>query len=176
MKYRCPKCQEIFEGELPACPKCGQKMVYPEKKEIAVKQETKPAKKNTLLGLAIAAMVISVIGCIAYPFLVLNLTGSINNLFDGFLPNFIQGLWNAMVRELFTFVFFIIIVGVVIIGVLFAALAIVALGPVFSFIALILALVACIHKSRHWYSFMALGFVLITIVVDILTIIAFFSK
>ena len=176
MKYKCPRCEEIFEGELPACPKCGQKMVYPEKKEIVPKQEEKPAKKNPLLGLAIAAIVISVIGCIAYPFLVLNLTGSVNHLFDKIIPDLVQGLWKAMVRELFTFIFFCIIVVFAVLGVLIGALAVVALGPVTSFIALILALVACIHKYRRWYSFMALGFVLVTIVVDVLTIIAFFSK
>ena len=30
MKYKCPKCGEIFEGELKSCPKCGRKFKYAE--------------------------------------------------------------------------------------------------------------------------------------------------
>ena len=176
MKYRCPKCQKIFEGEQANCPYCGQKMEYPKKQEVAPVKEEKPVKKNPLLGLAIAAIVISVIGCVAYPFLVLNLTGSVDHLFDVTIPNLVQGLWKAMVREAFTFIFFCVIVVFMVLGVLLGALAVVAIGPVFSFIALILALVACIHKSRRWYSFLALGLVLATVVVDIITICIFFSK
>ena len=43
MKYRCT-CGEIFEGELPFCPKCGKKMNYAKKEEV-VKPEIVEVEK-----------------------------------------------------------------------------------------------------------------------------------
>ena len=174
MKYQCPKCQTVFEGGQSACPNCGQKMTYLKEEKVEPIKEKK--KRNTLLGLAIAAIVIATIGCIVYPFLVLNLTGSVNHLFDITIPKIAQTLWKFMVKEFFTFIFFVAILIIAVFGVLIGALAVVALGPIASFIALIMALVACIHKSRKWYSFMALGFVILSIIADIITLSIFFAK
>ena len=30
MRYKCPRCGEIFVGQLDKCPKCGRKFKYPE--------------------------------------------------------------------------------------------------------------------------------------------------
>ena len=41
MKYRCPTCGEVFEGQLAVCPKCGRPMKYkqPEPKKEEVKEQ-----------------------------------------------------------------------------------------------------------------------------------------
>ncbi len=45
MKYKCPKCENIFEGELTSCPHCGQRFVYPKKE---VKDNKPPVVTSTV--------------------------------------------------------------------------------------------------------------------------------
>lgn len=42
MKYRCSGCGEVFEGELDTCPKCGKKMKYEAKSEVATLPKKEP--------------------------------------------------------------------------------------------------------------------------------------
>ena len=55
-KYRCPKCENVFEGRKDRCPNCDVKMAYPnqpDEDDILIEQQADPAeqKRNRFLNL-----------------------------------------------------------------------------------------------------------------------------
>ena len=167
MKYKCPDCGEIFEGELAKCPKCGKEFAYSNKVEVI--EPVKARKGNPFLGVAIASIIVSVLTMTIYPLLLFNLVDFGEALFEGLFTSMVPGLWNGMVREFFTFIFFIIIVFLLIIGVLLLLLIIFALGPLGFIVSLILAIIS-IARTRKWYSIVAISLAATNIIIDILMI------
>ena len=173
MKYRCPDCGEVFEGEMNNCPKCGREFTYSNKNEVV----NRPIRKsgNPFLGVAIASIVISVLTMTIYPLLLFNLKDFANSLLDGLFTSMVPGLWDAIVRELFTFIFFLIIVFCLIIGVLLLVLIIFALGPLGFIVALILSIVA-FARTRKWYSILAFSLAVTNIILDVVMILLFIQS
>ena len=51
MKYKCPTCGTVFEGQLEHCPRCGRPMKYraPEpKQEVVIAEQNTPVASNNL--------------------------------------------------------------------------------------------------------------------------------
>ena len=187
MKYKCPKCNTIFEGELESCPQCGQKMVYnapnppsqliPEDTEgFETKEQSEKRKKQSAIGFSIAAIIVAIITSLIYLVLVLNLGHSVDTIFSSVFEKFIPWLWGAMVRELFTFVFFLCAIIICVIGVFVFILFILALGPIGALVAIILSIVSCAIPSRKWYSFVSLGISVLSMVADIFFLLNFIIK
>ena len=134
---------------------------------VAIKKEK---KKHNLLPLAIIAIFIAVAAVIAYPLVFQNLSGLADGLFNAMFTQFLPNLWKAMVRELFTFVFWLLAAFFMFIGITIAVLTLVATGPFFCGIALILGIIAA-AAGKKWHGFMALG---ITFVCAVISVIIFF--
>ena len=167
MKYRCPDCGEIFEGQLDKCPNCGKEFSYAKKKE--VKERPERNSGNPFLGVAIASIVISVLTMTIYPVLLLNLREFAASLMNGLFTTMVPGLWDSIVREFFTFLFFIFIVFFLVQAVIILVVVIFALGPLGFIIALILSIIA-FARVRKWYSILAFCLAITNIILDVVLI------
>ena len=173
MKYRCPDCGEIFEGQLDKCPNCGKEFSYAKRKEIKERPERNSG--NPFLGVAIASIVISVLTMTIYPVLLFNLRDFAANLMNGLFTTMVPELWDNIVREFFTFLFFIFIVFFLIQGVVILVAVIFGLGPLGFIIALILSIIA-FARVRKWYSILAFCLAIANIILDIAMIILFLQS
>ena len=195
MKYKCPKCEAIFEGELSRCPTCGHKMKY---RPLEVKEDdsqtSEPAgpgmmdlpkedpqakkqrKRHESLALSIVAIAIAVAAAATYPLIFKSIGGLSDGLLSNLFDTILAGLWKAMVRELFTFIFFLIIAMCCVIGIMIFFLILVASGPFFSFIALILGIVAACVNKKKWHGWVALGVSLLAFALSLLFLYLFLAS